>query len=62
MITIYYSYRSKNGEIKTAEKDFYDINKAVRFAYLCIKGKKLSYRYFTTNDSEENEEMWRRLP
>lgn len=62
MITIYYSYVTKDGDVKQGQNTFYDIDKAVKFAWMCIKSKDKHYQHYSCDDSEENEEMWRRLP
>lgn len=39
MITIYYDYRVKAGEWRRGYKEFYDVEKAIRFIY-SLKRKK----------------------
>lgn len=61
MITIYYQYWSKKeGQMKPAEQTFYDINKAVKFCW-SMKNRKMILLRWETFDSEENEEMYRRV-
>lgn len=62
MITIYYSYVTKSGEVKQGERDFHDIDKAQRFYWVCVRSKDKHYQYFSSDDPEESNELWRRLP
>lgn len=62
MITIYYVYHRKidNTWLRDS-KTFYDVNKAVRFAYHCIHSKDKVYEGYECDDPEINEEMNRRI-
>lgn len=62
MIYVDYGYiRKSDGVPCTATKEFYSTNKAIRFIYMVNGKPNMWYDGFTCDDSEELEEMNRKL-
>lgn len=61
MLHINFEYQKKDGTIHSATQYFYDVEKAVRFAYMVKKSKDKRLVSYGADDSEEHELLDRKL-
>lgn len=61
MLHINYEYQKKDGTIHSSTAYFYDVNVAVRFAYVVKKSKDKNLLGWGADDSEEHELLDRKL-
>ena len=62
MIIVYYAYiRKRDNKLCHGSTIFYEVNKACRFIYMLQNSKDKWYQYYSTDDSEENNEMIQKL-
>lgn len=61
MLHINFEYQKKDGTIHSATNYFYDVEKAVRFAYVVSKSKDKHLIGWGADDSEEHELLDKKL-
>ena len=61
MIHINYEYQKKDGTIHSSTAYFYDVNVAVRFAYVVKKSKDKRLISYGADDYEEHDLLDRKL-